>query len=190
MASEFRDSFAFLDKIGVFDVVLPFILVFTIVFAILDKTRVLGTDDISGKKYPKKNLNSMIAFVTAFFVVASSKLVEIITSVSANVVILLLSSVLFMLLVGSFYQQTEEGFFIKEGFTRNALTIIMFLGLVMIFLNAIKTNDKTWLDVVIDFFGNFWESPAVASVVLLLVMIGFLYFITKEPGKPAKKEGG
>src|SRR3989344_5132440 len=116
MASEFRDSFAFLDKIGVFDVVLPFILVFTIVFAILDKTRVLGTDDISGKKYPKKNLNSMVAFVTAFFVVASSKLVEIITSVSANAAILRLSSVLFMLLVGSFYQQTEEGFFIKEGF--------------------------------------------------------------------------
>ena len=59
----FRGVIVFLEKLGVYDVVLPFLLVFTIVFAILEKTRVLGTDDIDGKPWPKKNLNAVVAFV-------------------------------------------------------------------------------------------------------------------------------
>src|SRR3989338_8886122 len=84
MATPFRQVIEFFDTIGLFDVVLPFLLVFTIVFAILEKTKVLGTEDIEGKKYTKKNLNAIASFVMAFLVVASSELVEIITTVSAN----------------------------------------------------------------------------------------------------------
>ena len=69
--STFREMIGFLDKIGIYDVVLPFILVFTIVFVILEKTRVLGTETIEGKPYTKKNINAMVAFVIAFFVVGS-----------------------------------------------------------------------------------------------------------------------
>ena len=50
MATPFREVIEFFDSIGLFDVVLPFLLVFTIVFAILEKTKVLGTEDIEGKK--------------------------------------------------------------------------------------------------------------------------------------------
>ena len=55
MTSAFRGAIEFFDKIGVYDVILPFLLVFTIVFAILEKTKVFGTDDIEGKKLTKKN---------------------------------------------------------------------------------------------------------------------------------------
>ncbi len=102
MATPFRQVIEFFDTIGLFDVVLPFLLVFTIVFAILEKTKVLGMEEIEGKKYTKKNLNAIAAFVMAFLVVASSQLVEIITKVSANAVVVLFLSVLFLLLVGSF----------------------------------------------------------------------------------------
>ena len=75
----FRAVIVFLEKLGVYDVVLPFLLVFTIVFAILEKTRVLGTDDVDGKHLPKKNLNAVVAFVMAFLVIASTSLVRIIS---------------------------------------------------------------------------------------------------------------
>ena len=56
--SVFRGVMTFFDKLGIYDVVLPFLLTFTIVFAILEKTKVLGTESIEGKSYSKKNLNN------------------------------------------------------------------------------------------------------------------------------------
>ena len=70
MVSAFRGMIEFLDKIGVYDVILPFLLVFTAVFSILEKTRILGMETIDGKEYTRKNQNSMLAFVMAFFFVA------------------------------------------------------------------------------------------------------------------------
>ena len=40
MATPFREILEFFTRIGVFDVVLPFLLVFTIVFALLERTKV------------------------------------------------------------------------------------------------------------------------------------------------------
>ena len=103
MASAFRGIIDFFAEIGLYDVVLPFLLVFTIVFAIFEKTRVLGTEEHDGHKISKKNLNAIASFVIAFLVIASSELVEIITTVSSQAVVLLFLSVLFLLLLGSFY---------------------------------------------------------------------------------------
>jgi len=58
MVSAFRGVVDFFGEIGLFDVVLPFLLVFTVVFAILEKTKVFGIEEIEGKKYTRKNLNS------------------------------------------------------------------------------------------------------------------------------------
>lgn len=53
----FRD----LDRWGIVDVMLPFLLIFVVIFAILQKTRILGEG--------KKNLNSVVALVVALLVV-------------------------------------------------------------------------------------------------------------------------
>ena len=79
--SVFRGGVEVLADIGVYDVVLPFLLVFTIVFAILEKTKVLGVDKIDGQEIGKKNLNSMIAFVVALLVIASTQIIGIINQV-------------------------------------------------------------------------------------------------------------
>ena len=42
--SVFGEAIQFLAKLGIYDVVLPFLLVFTIVFAIMEKTKLLGTE--------------------------------------------------------------------------------------------------------------------------------------------------
>jgi hypothetical protein len=186
-ASTFRGVIEFFDKIGIYDVVLPFLLVFTIVFAILEKTRIFGMEKIKGEEYTRKNLNAMTAFVAAFFVIASSRLVEIVTEVSANAVVLLMASVLFLMLVGSFYQEKKEGFFL-EGPVKSAFIVIMFVGLAGIFLHAIKTAEgKTWLEIAIAWIRSFWTNEAVASIILIIIVVSLMYYITKSPGSAEKK---
>ena len=194
--STFRGALEILERLGIFDVIRPFLLIFTIVFAILEKTRVFGTDKIGDRDESKKNLNAMTAFVIGFFVIASSKLVEIITEVSANMVILLMASILFLLLVGSFHKQESEGFFLKDGAIKSIFIGIMGIGLAAIFLHAIKGSDgRTWLDLLLGWLSKFWStsggpsSDAVASTILVIFVIGILFFIVKDPKKEAAKSG-
>ena len=180
----FRGVINFFDKIGLFDVVLPFLLVFTIVFAILEKTKVLGTEEIEGRKYTKKNLNAIAAFTMAFLVVASSQLVEIITKVSANAVVVLFLSVLFLLLVGSFYKEGEPVFL--EGGWKVVFMIIVFIAIIGIFLDAIKGPDgRTWLQRLSDFTGG-GNDEVAGSVILLALIVLFIVYAVKEPSKAAK----
>ena len=125
MATQFRGVIEFFAEIGLYDVVLPFLLVFTIVFAILEKTKVFGTEKVEGKEYTRKNINAMASFVIAFLVIASSRLVGIITEVSSNAVILLLLSVLFLMLIGSFMKE-GTGVFLEGGW-KVLFMFIMFI---------------------------------------------------------------
>ncbi len=191
MVSTFRGVLEFFQDLGVYDVILPFLLIFTIVFAILEKARVFGTEEIDGTKYTKKNLNAMASFVISFLVIASSQLVEIITTVSSQMVILLLLSIFFLILVGSFYKE-GEGVFLEGGW-KILFMVLMFIGIVLIFLNAIHVEDgRSWWEYTWDFMIENWQGDAVASIILLLVVVGLMYFITKSPAteKTKGKSGG
>ncbi len=185
--STFVSVITFFDKVGLYDVVLPFILVFTIVFAILEKSKVLGTEEVSGKEVTRKNLNAMVAFVIAFLVIASAQLVDIITTVSSQVVILLLLSVLFLLLVGSFYQESEGGYL--QGGWKTFFMFIMFIGIVLIFLGAIKNaSGQSWLDIFWDYVSQGQGGDAVGSIILLIIIVLLVWFVIRTPGgsEPAK----
>jgi hypothetical protein len=182
MAEEtvFRGVIEFLDKIGVYDVILPFLLVFTIVFAILEKTRVLGTEEIEGKKYPKKNIDAMVSFVISFLVVASTKLVSAINQALAQGVLILILIVMFLLLIGAFFKEGED--VILTGNWRTFFMVIIFAGIVLIFLNALG-----WLVPFWNFLVENWKMEWVASLIMIIIIILFIIFITHEK-KPGKKE--
>ena len=186
--SAFRGMIGFLDSIGIYDVILPFVLVFTITFAILEKTRILGSEEIDKVKYTKKPLNALVAFVIAFFVVGSGELVEILTTVSSQAVILLMVSILFLLLVGSFWQEKDQGVFL-EGAYNKLFMVIMFIGIVLIFLNAIKTKSgRSWLDFGWNWLTRNWNNDAVSAIIFLIVIILFMYFVLREPRKKEEKK--
>jgi hypothetical protein len=170
----------FMGRIGIYDVVLPFLLVFTIMFAILEKTKVLGTEKWDGEDLPRKNLNAMAAFTVSFLVVASSKLVEIITAISAKVIILLALAVFFLMLVGTFYGKDEE---VKlEGGWKSFFMGLMFFGMVVIFLDTVTfEGGQTILEWLWEFLLSFWTSAAAASIIFILLLIGFMYYITNPP---------
>ncbi|MBI2208667.1 hypothetical protein HYU50_04175 [Candidatus Woesearchaeota archaeon] len=174
MATQFREIITFFDNIGIFDVVLPFLLVFTIVFALLERTKVFGVEEIEGKKYTKKNLNSVAAFVIAFLVVASSRLVEIITEVSSNFVVLLFLVVLFLLLVGSFFQEKPEGVFLEGGW-KTLFMVIVFIVLIFIFLDALGLLEDTF-----GFLSGTNRGEVVGSVFLLVLIVLFVVYVTQD----------
>ncbi len=183
----FREVLGFFDRLGVYDVILPFILVFTIVFAIFERTRVLGTEKIDGVEYGKKNLNAMTAFVIAFLVVASSQIVALINSALPRIVVLLFLGVFFLLLVGIFYSEKEE--VILGNPWRIMFMVIMFIGIVAIFLYGIPTaSGEPFLTWILEFIVNNFTTTAVSSIILMIVVIGFMVYIIKEPTKGTAKE--
>lgn len=181
---------SFLEKLGVYDVILPFLLVFTIMFAILEKTKLFGEEEIDGKKYTRKNLNSMAAFVIAFLVIASTQLVEAITQISAHIVIVLMLSIFFLLLVGSFYEEGEIGKKgLKEKWARNTFVVIIFFSIIFIFLNALPAGKgKTWLEWLFEGTGKAVSSQALGSIVLIILIIIFIKFITKSKDESENKQ--
>ncbi len=180
----------FFHTIGIYDVVLPFLLVFTITFSILERTKVLGTDVVDKVHYPKKSLNSMVSFVVAFLVIASSQLVEAITTISSQMVIVLLLAVFFLLLVGTFYaEEGGKGFKGITGWQQTVFAVIIFLAIVFIFLNALKYEGDSWFNVAYEYMRVNISTPAVGSIILIILIILFVAYITKGPKKEGEEEG-
>jgi hypothetical protein len=184
--SPFRTGIEFLDRLGVYEVLLPFLLIFTLVFAILEKTRIFGTEDLAGQQVSKKNLNSMFAFVTAFLVVASTNLVRAVNEAVANMTILLLLGFSFLLLVGVFHTGNKELELNKT--YKNIFTVLMFVGIMLIFLHALKTNDGTpWLYFGWNFVVRNLDTGAMGALILTILVVLLMGFIT---GNPNKSGGG
>ena len=176
MASTFRGVIEFFTELGIYDVILPFLLVFTIVFAILEKSKVFGTEKIGDTVYTRKNLNSMVAFVIGFLVVASTQVVAIINTALAHMILLLLLVLCFILLIGVFMSGEKE--VILEGGWKTFFMVLMFIGIILIFLNAIGWLGSGW-----DYVVRNWSSATVGSIFLLAFVVGFMFWITKEPKK-------
>lgn len=170
----------FFKTLGVYDVLLPFLLVFTVMFAILERTKVLG---VEANNVTKKNLNAMVAFVTAFFVVASSKLVETITQVSSEIVVLMMLLVFFVMLVGTFYKKSDidaNGVFL-DGAWKTGFMAFVAICIVFIFLDALTVESgDTWLEVFWDWLSRFYTDTSIAALLLIIFMIAVIYFISRS----------
>jgi hypothetical protein len=175
--SLFREALIFLNELGLYDVVLPFLLVFTVVFAILEKTKVLGKgEDADGNPSTKKNLNAMFAFVSAFLVIASTKLVGVINEAVANIVLLLILAICFMLLVGAFQGDGEFTLENSPGWVKFFM-FFMFIAIVLIFLNALD-----WLSGILRLIERA-DKEWVTSFIFLLITAGSVVLITRDPKK-------
>lgn len=169
MATPLASGLQFLKDLGFFDIILPFLLIFTIVFGVLEKTRIFGTAD--GK--PKANINAMIAFAIALFFVATPRLIEAVQISLPQVAMLLVVLMSFMMLVGFMMSDKEFSFESHKGL-KIFLMFTMLVGIVLIFLNAVGFWEEFWT-----LFGfNFWTSSAGMTLIFLGVIVGAIAFIT------------
>lgn len=176
----------FMTSLGFYDVILPFLLVFSLVYAILDKTAVLGKED----NKPKKNLNAMIAFVVGLLVVAVKPLVEGINKALGNIVVLMIVGVFFMATIGVFLKAGEEFTLTSKKGWWSFMMIAVFVGIVLIFLDAFRApSGRTWLSEIFNFIGLSWTSQSVATILFLVGVGGFVYWVMKS-GNSGKSSGG
>jgi len=101
----FENSIEYLQNIGVFDYVLPFLLIFAIVFAALEKTKILGTD--------KTNINAVVSLVIGLLLISRQEIVAIINEFLPNIslilVVILMSLLLISVIAGDEFKGLNNG---------------------------------------------------------------------------------
>jgi len=176
-AWELRGFIQALESWGLTDVMLPFLLVFTIIFAMLQKTRILGEK--------KKNLNVVVSLVFALLVVIPHVTgtyrymmgpydpVDIINRALPAISIVVIAILMLLLLVGLFGGEVK---FFGMAF-RGWIVLISVIIVVWIFGAAAGWWWGWWW--VNDLFG----SDAIAIIIILVVFGLIIAFITGGEGE-------
>jgi hypothetical protein len=166
----FQDLMLTLDSWGVTDILLPFILIFTIVFAVLQKSKVLGEDS--------KKFNVIIALVMGLSVVIPHALgaypynldpVIILNSILPQVSVVIVAIMLMLVLIGVF------GAKIKVGGTSLAGIVSIFAFIVILIIFA---NQLGWFTLPQIFDTIFMNEDILAIVVMILVFALIIGFVT------------
>ena len=174
MATPLGNAIEFLKRFGFYDVILPFLLVFTIIFAVLEKTRILGVE--KDGKSPKKNINAMVALVIALFFIAIPRVVVAVQSSLPYAVMLLVVIIAYMLLVGSYAASGDKEFnFAGMTFWKTFMGILVFVILAAVFLNSFG-----WLDPVWNYITENWQDTFIVSLIFVAFMIGTIYWIVTD----------
>ncbi len=173
---DFRYIISTLDNMGVWHVVLPFLLVFTLIYAVLQKSKILGKDE-NGK--PRKNFNVIIALVMGLgFVVPSvtgrypmgMDPVQIINNALPGVSLLAVAIVMVLLIIGIFGKELAAD---KISGWVVGLSLISVLSIFLIASGWTTARLPHWL--------RFLYHPEFqALIVFLLFFAIIIWFITRE----------
>ena len=172
MANGFVGVFDRLEFWGITDALLPFLLIFTVIFAVLQKTKLLGQGN--------KNFNVVIALVIALLVVIphvaqtyppDRDVVEILNNAIPGVSLIIVAIVMLILLVGVWGVEVNW----VGGTVTGWIALLSFLAVVYIFGSAGRLWETTsWL---------WWigDPNTQATILVILVFAILVWFITKEP---------
>ncbi|MFA6088568.1 MAG: hypothetical protein WC755_01770 [Candidatus Woesearchaeota archaeon] len=116
---------------GVYDVVIPFLLVFTIIFAFLQKTMILGKKN--GKPITKYNV--IISLVMGILVLRIPLISQIFQNALPKVGVTIIAILMFFILIGMF-TNSETGM-PKAGFLRTVILVLPALAVGYYFLSEV-----------------------------------------------------
>ncbi len=171
-----------LEEIGFYDVALPFLLIFAITFAILQKARIFGKES--------RKVNIIIALVTAFLVIRVQPIVKIINMFLPKVSLYVVVVIALLMVLGIFGLHAEwRGFMLLIAVIVSVIAIIWALTTTAIpgFPSALKLSTK---DIAVLCF--------VGAVVLCMYLItrepkgrgGGTSYLGKLPGELGRGSGG
>lgn len=156
------DSIKFLVKLGLYDVILPFVLVFTLSYGILDKTRVLGDN---------KNLNSVVSFVFGLIMIAFIRSNQVFGIIITFTMLFIIGVIVFFVIVKFLHKEWEpKGWPLALGF--------LFIIIILIGIFVEKIN---W-DKILKVLG-----PIIPVLVLFGLISFVLWFVLKNPAKKRKE---
>ena len=164
-----------LESFGLTDALLPFLLIFTLIFAILQKVQIFGKE--------KKNINVIVALVIGLMVVIphvtqsyppGKDVVEIINNAIPNVSIIIVAIIMVLILIGVFGTELD----IAGSSLAGWVAFLSFLVVGFIF-----GRSAGWFTYLPNWLGWLDDPETQALVVILLVFGVLIFFVTKEPKK-------
>lgn len=152
-------------------VVLPFLLVFTIIFAILQRTKILGEG--------KARIDAITSLVIALIVVAYGYATDIIVTLMPFLAVSAIIILVFMILYG-FIASGEKG----VDFSKFKIPFGVIIGIAIIAAVLISTG--YWNTVVGWFTGNN-SNALVTNIIFIAIIIGAIAIVVGK-GKDKKRE--
>lgn len=145
------------------DLILPFLLVFAVVFAILEKSKILGED--------KRQVNAIVSLVIALVTITFASAVNIINNLIPFLAVAVVIILVFMILL-AFVASGKEGLQLHTGI-KVTLGIIIALAVII----AILFATGTW-DTVYDYVaGKSQSSTIVTNVIFIIIAIGAVIWV-------------
>jgi hypothetical protein len=155
-----QDVMLFWVRLGVLDVVLPFLLIFTVLYAVLNTSKILGEKD----GQPKKRLNAVVAVSVALLSVAVLSTVKAVTLIAQYSALALVIIVLFWIL---------SGLLGIKGFKNKHIGPI--IGMLVMGLLAVWSLGA-WGWIGFEWLKNYVLGPVIIFGVLVLLV----WYITRE----------
>lgn len=162
----FNDIISYLQQQGVYDVILPFLLIFAIVYGILEKTKIFGSTKKGDKEEAKHNINTIVAFVIAALLIIQTSIVEILNSFLPRVALVIIVALIFLILVGMSSNTSGA----LKGLPLGIAAILVVVGIIYALGPSIEIPQS-----VKDIFFSF----GIPIIVILLLL--FLLFRNTEP---------
>lgn len=180
-----EDMINVLVDLGVTEILLPFMLVFTIVFATLQKAKVFGDD--------KKNFNVVVALVMGLAVVVPhvtgayeangvADVVDVMNRALPQISVVLVAVVMLLLMIGIWGAEIKWAGGSPAGW-------VVFVSGVVVFV--IFGSSAGWfLAGGIPWLSFLWDEDVKALLVIILVFGIIIWFVTREQPKEMEKVRG
>lgn len=170
MALDINSVFGQLQSIGVYDFLLPFLLVFTIIFAVLEKTKLMGTDQ---NQKPKTNINTILALIIGLIVVVQTPIVQLINNYLSKMALFIVIILIFLLVLGIFGANVEGG--ITGGVAGFFVLVVAILAVAWALSPELGFSDV---------FNRYLPSDSDRGLILFIVIfIVVVWLVTRQPGE-------
>lgn len=152
--------------------VLPFLLLFAVMFAILQKTEIFGKG--------KKQVDALVAMAVALIVVAFANYVDVIIQMVAFLGVAIVIILVFMILTGAFY---EEGKFKLDDWVKKAGMGLAALAVLI----AVLVYTGAWTEIIGFIKSGSSSSSWITNIIFLVVIIAAVVAVAAS-GKGGDKD--
>ena len=174
---QFGGLISYWDQYGITDVIIPFILIFTVIFAVLQKVKIFGPTE--SKKY---NVIISLSIAILSIIPHSTGLyqefdvVQIINTSLPQLALIIIGIVALMVLLGLVSGETPDSNSVILGFA-GLFGVVL---LIAVFWHALfPYQTPSWF--------SFLDNPNLQALIIILVVFGLIvYFVTKDPGQEGK----
>jgi len=184
----FYDTFiTLLNNLGFFNVILPFLLVYAVMYGILSKYKILGDPFAEGDKgRVTRSLLSIVSASTGFFIVGSANVVLSLRTLIPYLVLFLLTVFFLILAISPFLQKEEKSGEIQIG-NRTRMILLTFAIIIFTLIVIFTLGLFNYVASAASASSSILSSlePFIETIIILAIMFGIAYWAIK----PSKGQG-